>query len=128
MRFASKLVGLVLIAATTFVTGAEADVASKPLAGRSERTVGCHAHDSGAPSNSRAPVTHSRLPAPISYQCCLTGHDAAVLRASHFAQPHADVSCVHIQAESVLVPSPIRGMDFSIALSAVPPGATPLRI
>src|SRR5271156_3967009 len=109
MKLVSKLVRLsltlfliVALVAPTLAPGAwaEADHASKPSARLAERTASCHAGDGGALPH--LPQSHSQLPAPLSYQCCLTGHDAAVVPAFHFAQPSAKVP----NAAEPIEPSP----------------------
>jgi hypothetical protein len=131
MTFASKIVGLMLIAAlsvATFVTGAwaEADHASKPLVGLGERAAGCHGHDGEALP--RSPLSPSRLPMPMSYQCCLTGHDAAVVQAYHFAQPPSEVSRLTLQIKPAPTAPTMCELEVSIVLYADPRGPTPLRI
>jgi hypothetical protein len=130
MMPASKIIGMSLIISlsiATLATGAwaEADHASSPLpsTGSSERGPACHGHDAAI-----LPHSHPRLPAPESYRCCLTGHDAAVVRASYLAQPSAEVSRVAVQIEPALTTSELDGLEFSVVLSADPPGTTPLRI
>src|SRR5580693_3190536 len=78
------VLSIVTLSAAPLVTGAWADAnhASPPLTGSSERAPTCHGHGSAI-----LPHSHPRLPAPESYRCCLTGHDAAVVRTSYLAQP-----------------------------------------
>ena len=135
MKLVSKLVRLsltpflmaALVAPTLApVAWAEADHASKPSARLAERTAGCHAHGDNALPHS--PQSHSELPAPLSYQCCLTGHDAAIVPAFHFAQPSAKVQ----DAAEPIEPSPTvpswNGFEVFTTLFAYSPGLTPLRI
>jgi|ERR1700687_696852 len=127
MKFGSKILGLLLIAALLLATRslavaiAVADHA--PSAAVDERQAGCHAH--GGKSLPRSP-----LPAPVSYQCCLTGHDAAVMPASTSPQPPAQCQYtrVTLQIESALTVYFLGGLEVSMLLSADPPGMTPLRI
>jgi hypothetical protein len=131
MKFASKILRLSLIAAlaaATFVTGvwAGVDHPSKPPAVPGERAAGCHGHDGAPPSHS--PRSPARLPAPVDYQCCVVGHDAAVVRASYFAQTSAEVSRASAQVEPAPTVSGFSELEVSLFLSAEPPGSAPLRI
>src|SRR6202162_5078918 len=92
MNYGSKILGLLLIAAlvtAALPTGALVLAAADhaPSAAVDERPAGCHAH--GGQSLPLSQLPHSPLPAPASYQCCLTGHDAAVLPASTSPEPPA---------------------------------------
>ncbi len=83
---------------------------------REERSSGCHEHGSSSPS-----------PRPASYQCCLTGHNTAVLPATHTA------AIVHeFRGELLTQPSVSAlngsGLTERAIFSGDPPGATPLRI
>lgn len=135
MKFGSKILGLLLIAAlvtAALPTGslevaaavAGTDHGSAPSVALGERPAGCHAHKSLPDS----PLPHSPLPAPVSYKCCLTGHDAAVLPASISPQPPAQCTPVPPQIESLLTGYFLGGLEVSIIPSAQPPGTTPLRI
>src|SRR5258706_1781194 len=82
MKRGSKILGLLLI--TALVTAAlpagslevaAADHESAPSAALGERPAGCHVHGGTSPSHS--PLPYPPLPPPVSYKCCLTGHDAA---------------------------------------------------
>src|SRR5258708_30750091 len=93
MKRGSKILGLLLI--TALVTAAlpagslevaAADHESAPSAALGERPAGCHVHGGKSPSHS--PLPYPPLPAPVSYKCFLTGHDAAVGSAApSFAPP-----------------------------------------
>src|SRR5258708_8002673 len=92
MKRESKILGLLLI--TALVTAAlpagsleaaAADHESAPSAARGERPAGCHVHGGKSPSHS--PLPYPPLPAPVSYKCCLTGHDAAVVPAAPSLRP-----------------------------------------
>jgi len=131
MNYGSKILGLLLIAAlvtAALPTGAlvlaVADHA--PSAALGERPAGCHAH--GGQSLPLSQMPHSPLPAPASYQCCLTGHDAAVVPASTSPQPPAPSAPVPPQIESLLTGYFLGGLEVSMVPSAEPPGTTPLRI
>jgi hypothetical protein len=131
MKFAFKIVGLLLIAALALSTlatrgWAESNHPSKPPAVPGERAAGCHGHD-GAPLP-HSPRSPARLPAPVDYQCCVVGHDAAVVRASYFAQTSAEVSRVSAQVEPAPTVSRLSELEVPLFLSAEPPGSGPLRI
>jgi len=128
MKYESRILGLLLIAALVMatlttrslaVTVAAADHA--PSAALDERPAGCHAH--GGQSLPLSP-----LPAPVSYQCCLTGHDAAVVPDSISPQPPAQCAAVHRQIEPLLTGYFLGDFEVSMIPSADPPGITPLRI
>jgi len=128
MKFGSKILGLLLIAALVTATLATRSLAvagadGAPSAAVDERPAGCHAH--GGQSLPLSP-----LPAPVSYQCCLTGHDAAVVPASTSPQPPAQwqYTQVTLQMQSALTAYFLGGLEVSMLLSADPPGTTPLRI
>jgi len=132
MKFGSKILGLLLIAAlvTAALPGralvlAAADHA--PSAAVDERPAGCHAH--GGQSLPLVSPPRSPLPAPVSYKCCLTGHDVAVVPAS--ASPQTPAQCQHTQVTLQIQPSLtayFSGEEVSTVPTAEPPGTTPLRI
>ncbi|HEY6302318.1 MAG TPA: hypothetical protein VIX14_04570 [Terriglobales bacterium] len=126
--FAREILGLLLIAALVMATGAvtEADHASSPLATHAPRPVACHVHGGEPLLDSHLP--HSRRPAPVSYQCCLTGHEAAVVQASYSPQPSFQCSCSIRLIESAPTACCLEGLEILMVLSADPPGTTPLRI
>jgi hypothetical protein len=131
MNYGSKILGLLLIAALVSAplpTGALVLAAADhvPSAAVDERPAGCHAH--GGQSLPLSQLPHSPLPAPASYQCCLTGHDAAVVPASTSPQPPAPSAPVPPQIESLLTGYFLGGLEVSMVPSAEPPGTTPLRI
>src|SRR5258708_30324601 len=92
MKRESKILGLLLITAVVTAAlpagtleAAAADHESAPSAALGERPAGCHVHGGKSPSHS--PLPYPPLPAPVSYKCCLTGHDAAVVPASPSLRP-----------------------------------------
>ena len=123
MEMGSKILPLLLIAAlvtTPLATRALAapDHASAPPA-PVEHPPTCHAHG-GNPA--------PRSPRPANYKCCLTGHDAAVVKASTSQQCPAHCTPVPPQIESLLKGYSLSGLEVSMVRSADPPGTTPLRI
>jgi hypothetical protein len=99
-------------------------------AGGTEHPAGCHAHAGKTLPHSQPPrpqLPHSPRPTPVSYQCCLTGHDVAVVQA--FLSPQPSIQCTRVTLR--LDPASISLLDeleVSALLSADPPGTTPLRI
>jgi hypothetical protein len=135
MKFGSKIVGLLLITALLMATLATRSLAlaaavadHAPSAAVDERPAGCHAH--GGQSLPLSSLPRSPLPAPVSYKCCLTGHDAAVAPASTSPQPPAQCQYaqVTLQIESAVTTYFFGGLEVSMVPSAEPPGTTPLRI
>ena len=130
MKFGLKILGLLLITALVIAplamnALAEAGHASASfvgqLAGLGARPAGCHAHGGKSLPDSPRPV-------PVSYQCCLTGHDAAVVPASHSPQPSAPRSRVIQQIKPALTICFLGSLGVLMVLSADPPGTTPMRI
>jgi len=130
MKYAPKILGLLLIIAVVIApsaTGAlaEAGHAAAPLAGLSDRPAACHMHADNTLPDSQLP--HPPRPAPASYQCCLTGHNAAVVQTSFSPQPSAERVRVTEPIEHELTVSS-SGLEVPLVLSADPPGTAPLRI
>ena len=124
MKFGSKILGLLLMAtlvAAPLATRAlaEPDHASALLAAPAEHPAACHTHGGNS-------VPHSPLPA--NYKCCLTGHDAAAVRAPHSQPPAAQRTGIAIQVEPALTVGFLGALEVSRALATDPPGTTPLRI
>jgi hypothetical protein len=125
MKFASKIVGLCLV--VTLIAAfapandawAEVDRAPHSLAVPVESAASCHARGGSESSESQR---------PLSYRCCMTGHDVAVVQASQSPRPIARCVRVVSQVEPGLTESTIRAVDGSIILSAYPPSTSPLRI
>jgi hypothetical protein len=135
MKFRSKILGLLLTAALLMATLSTRSLAvglavadHAPSAAVDDRLAGCHAH--GGQSLPSAPQPRSPLPAPVSYQCCLTGHDAAMVPVSTSPQPPAQCQYaqVTLQIQSPLTAYLLGGLEVSMVPSAEPPGTTPLRI
>ena len=129
MKFESKILGLLLIAALVTATLVTRSLAGTVTADHAqsvavdERPAGCHAHRGQS-------LPLSPLPAPVSYKCCLTGHDAAVVPATTSPQPPAQCQYaqVTLQIESAVTTYFFGGLEVSMVPSAEPPGTTPLRI
>jgi hypothetical protein len=138
MKFAREILGLLLIAALVMatVTGAQAEAdhalaspdrasPDRRLAAPAERLAGCHAHGGTSPS---VPPAQSSPPVPVSHQCCLTGHNAAVVQASFHTPPSPQWTKATLQIAPALTGSPLERLEVSMVLSTHPPGMTPLRI
>jgi hypothetical protein len=133
IKFGREILGLLLIAALVMVTlatgvRAEADhpASSLSLVAPAQRSASCHSQSSKTLPDSRK--SHSPRPAPVSYQCCVTGHDAAVVRALFVPQPSGRVTRLGLGGEPALTTCCLRDLEVSMVLSADPPGSTPLRI
>jgi hypothetical protein len=135
MKYGSKILGLLLIAALLMATLSTRSLAvgvavadHAPSAAVDERPAGCHAH--GGQNLPLSSPPRYPLPAPVSYQCCLTGHDAAVVPASASPQPPAQYQYtrVTLQIQSALTAYFLGALEVSMVPSADPPGTTPLRI
>ena len=79
--------------------------------------AGCH-HHGGGPSSR-----------PVSYRCCQSGHDSAILQSSFGSQlDSADLTSSADSAQNTM-PAIVRRNLRKLALpSADPPETTPLRI
>ena len=142
MEIASKVLGFLLAMALVTAPLASGAIAAdhtqprsaqassaKRMAGLDERREGCHAH--GSRTFPHAPTPHppsGGSPVPGSYQCCLTGHDAAVVQASLSTQPSDQSVAVALKSEPPLRECALLALEISAALSAGPPLRTPLRI
>ncbi len=134
MQFVFKILSLLQVAVlltSTSATSVWADAErvsaqSTGVAGVAERSAGCHAHGGQSLPDSQLP--HSPSPMPVSYQCCLTGHDAAVVQASDSPQLSVEYASVHPQIEPALTANFLSALEVSTALAADPPSTTPLRI
>ncbi|HUJ96109.1 MAG TPA: hypothetical protein VLW84_12635 [Terriglobales bacterium] len=88
-----------------------------PAMAGSSHPAGCHEHGQ-LPSN----------PQPLSYDCCRTGHNTAILQ--EIPGPRAALVVVARTTETEFAlpaVSPFDLMDVALATSP-PPGLTPLRI
>jgi hypothetical protein len=79
--------------------------------------AGCHEHARRAPS-----------PEPVSYQCCQTGHNAAVLTNAPNARPLFFVSEALAPETFLFSAIGIDGFCQLLTSSSSPPGSTPLRV
>ena len=100
-------------------------IATAPLFGQGEsampvmheRPAGCHQHGS-------APV-----PPPVSYRCCQSGHDSAILQSSFTSQSDTADLTSPVELGEFLIPGIIHHSLRHLApSSAGPPAVTPLRL
>jgi len=96
-----------------------------PLAGQDvsvmmapARPAACHQHEGAPPS-----------PQPVSYRCCQSGHDSAILQSAPASQlDSADISA-SVERTGIFTPTAMLPIVRQVsASSADPPGLTPLRI
>jgi hypothetical protein len=117
------LAAALVVAATASNTSALSHVpqASTTSSGANNHLAGCH--DDAPPASHPNP-----LPAPVKYQCCITGHEAAVLHASDLPWPVTE--CAHFveQSDPCALPSFSKHFETVLLLSADPPLQSPLRI
>jgi hypothetical protein len=85
-----------------------------------QHPAGCHEMPSPLPSPS---------PAPVSYECCVSGHQAAIPNPTFSSRPLAALVAALDQGEEVSLSS-VGFVDtrVSVVPSNSPPGAAPLRI
>jgi hypothetical protein len=96
-----------------------------PLAGQDgslmmepARPAACHQHDGGAPASQ-----------PVSYRCCQSGHDSAILQDSPTSQlDSADLGTPFEWTDIFAPPSKVQIVRQVATSSADPPNLTPLRI
>jgi len=80
--------------------------------------AGCHSHRPPTPS-----------PAPASYQCCVSGHDAAIPNAAFSSRPLEARICSVAVAQQVRLDSSSDRLSVTFVVpSNSPPGAVSLRI
>jgi hypothetical protein len=100
-------------------------IATVPLIGQGtslmpavhERPADCHQHGT-------APV-----PQPVSYRCCQSGHDSAILQNSSASQPEPADLTSPVELSEVLIPNIAhQSLRHPVTLSADPPDITPLRV
>src|ERR1700679_3220585 len=133
MKIASRIPALLLIAALMLVMGAwtDPDHADALLATPDQHRLSCHAHNGNSlpqSSPSRSPLSYFPRQVPVRYQCCLTGHVAAVVPASEVSQPSAEPTGVIVQIEPARTASFLARREVSALLFPPPPGTTILRI
>jgi hypothetical protein len=115
MQYLVKIHVALLVAAVVFGTlAANATPHRDPAP---TRDAGCHEH--GKPADS----------APVSYRCCQSGHDSALVQTAGSGPQDLCVSFVAVRG---CEPLPVRDesiASFHLAINAgEPPGVSPLRI
>ena len=128
MKLESKVVGLLLMAALLMGTPAKGVLApsahvSGASAALAERPAGCHGHGRAPDS----PPQHLP-PVPVSYRCCVTGHDAVVVRASDAPPPAPLRTTEVLHFYAAVAAGSVDCLNISFVLFTGPPGTTPLRI
>ncbi|MGH9553881.1 MAG: hypothetical protein ACRD3W_31175, partial [Terriglobales bacterium] len=96
-----------------------------PLAGQDgsmvmvpARPAACHQHEGALPS-----------PQPVSYHCCQSGHDSAILQSSSASRPDSpDLATPFERSDIFASPAMLPIVGQVAASSADPPKLTPLRI
>lgn len=126
MKTVSKLSSFILIAALAVTAQSmgslvETGHAAATLAPRAQITPHCHHAGTTLPSST------PRSPQPVSYQCCLTGHDVAAVRALDVAPPLVQYSRLALSDEIANALFQLTNSEFGI-VSPDPPGTTPLRV
>jgi hypothetical protein len=82
------------------------------------RPAGCHQHGNPAPR-----------PQPVSYRCCQSGHDSAILQSSAASQLDSFGLTVPAARGQIFVPaSRVRSHGDVGPSSTDPPDLTPLRV
>jgi hypothetical protein len=115
MGFVSKRVALALLVFICVGTLSAQPPVSAALP--HHRPAGCHQHDQKAPD-----------PQPVSYGCCVAGHDSAILQPSAVSAPSPLVSLAVVVSGSPVQATVIsRDQDLPVS-SGRPPGITALRI
>jgi hypothetical protein len=116
-----RIVGLVLLIATA---AALLDAQTMPItAAAASHPAGCH---------SRAPIDHAPAipsPAPVSYQCCVSGHQAALPNVAFSLRSNSALLCDLESGASVgsdLAPNSL--LVVFVVPSDSPPIVAPLRI
>ena len=80
--------------------------------------AGCHQHGMKPPA----------FP-PVSYRCCQTGHDSAILQNSFVTQLSFSRSVTTIASADAPIAVPFKGSLKSLMISSPdPPHVTPLRV
>ncbi len=134
MKNSQKFLGLLIIAAVMATPSATSVFAeanhSLPPAPSSDNLGSCHAHHGTAAPSSEVPLSslpNVPSPHPSNYHCCLTGHNAAVLKSSCQTQP-AGQTCRSIAQEGSDLIAASRPDDVLSLPFAKPPCITALRI
>ncbi len=111
----TKLLAFLLLTTVAAVTLTGQDASLMIAAGAP--SAGCHQHDP-------APV-----PKPVSYRCCQSGHDSAILQSSLASRlDSAELPSTFEARETRPIPvTYLRLRDLTIS-SADPPDITPLRV
>jgi len=115
MSLASRIVAvIVLVAVSAAFASAQASALSIPQ----PKYPPCHGHMPGQPAR-----------VPLSYQCCLNGHHAAIPQATFSLTQLLAQVCKSYGGEDLSLSS-VLSAHFSIIVvpASSPPGIAPLRI
>ena len=115
MTYFTRIVALIAMGSLSASLVGAQSIPVHPLL--SERPPGCHEHGGPAPS-----------PSPADAQCCLTGHNVAVLQAAHAAQPLLSGEQLDLVAGPPAKAVGIAWEHLFTISAAQPPGSHPLRI
>lgn len=133
MNCSAKFLRLLLIAALAFASSVtdtwavhDPAFASSPMSGDPSTT--CHHQAPLQRAPLRTPRSgNSPSPAPANYKCCLTGHDAAIVRSLALQQRVADC-IIRIEIPATSSASAVDVPPSSEIQSPDPAHITPLRI
>jgi hypothetical protein len=121
---------LLVVTVATAMPGAHAlpyPVDRNP-AGPAQHPAGCHGYKPAMPSPSPLP-SPSPSPAPVSYECCASGHQAAIPNPTFSTRPLvALVSGLDRGVEFSLISVGFVETRVSVVPSNSPPDGAPLRI
>jgi hypothetical protein len=110
-----RMVAVVLLIAMAAMPAAQA----MPFpAVQTPHPAGCHSHGPATPS-----------PAPASYQCCVTGHDAAIPSVARALRPLVARFAASDGGEDLALASTFAAhFSSNVVIASSPPGIAPLRI
>ncbi len=82
------------------------------------RPAACHQHEGALP-----------LPQPVSYRCCQSGHDSAIVQSSPASQLDSVDLATPVERTQIFAPSSAAQIVRQLSTSSAdPPDLTPLRI
>lgn len=109
-RIAGLLLGAIFVLPGTLAVAVSPAVAT-------QHPAGCHGHRPVAPS-----------PAPISFQCCVNGHHAAIPNAAFTIPQDAPRCGSNADVQLCIGRESDRNIVQFLFSSSSPPGSSPLRI
>lgn len=116
MTLSYKILAVLLLTAMAAVSGAVRQ--ELPMAAMEARPAGCHQHGAKPPA-----------PTPVSYRCCQSGHDSAIVLTRFATQ----LSSAQLACGGGLVPASFSipaksSFNPLIIASSDPPPTIPLRV